>query len=183
MTILIIGLIVFFAVHFVPGMPGLKQNLIDRFGDNGYRGLFSVAALAGLGLVIWGFSSAEFIEVFEPPAWGRHVTMVCVLLAMICLASSSFKGRIRKAISHPMLFGIGFWSLGHLFANGDLAALLLFGSFLVFAVIDVFLANAQNRIASFEPKAMHDLFAIIGGVVIYAVFFMLHPYVIGVAII
>jgi uncharacterized membrane protein len=183
MTILIVGLVIFFAVHFLPSMTAVRQGLIARRGEGPYKGLFSVVSLIGFGLIIWGYSQSEFVAVYDPPAWGRHVTMALVLLAFICFAYFHLKSRIRKAIGHPMLFGIALWAIGHLFANGDQASLLLFGSFLVFSVIDILIANAQGRVKQFEVKPAHDFIGVGVGVVLYVVFFALHPYIIGVPII
>ena len=36
-----------------------------------------------------------------------------------------------------MLVGIILWAIGDLFANGDLASLLLFGAFLAYAIVDL----------------------------------------------
>lgn len=183
MTLLIIGLIVFFAIHLVPAMTGLKQSLKGRFGDNGYRGVFSVISLIGLVLIIWGFATAEWADVYFPPDWGRHVTMAFVLVAFILFAAANMRGRIRKTLKHPMLIGILLWGCGHLLANGDQASVLLFGSFVAYAVIDMTLATAQGRVAQFEVKPVHDIMAVVGGVVVYGVFVFLHPYLIGVPVI
>ena len=183
MKLLIAGLVIFFAVHFVPAMPGLKRSLQERLGANGYRGAFSVVSLAGFALIIWGFSVAEWVDVYFPPEWGRHVTMVLVLLAFICFAAANMKGHIRKTLKHPMLTGIVLWATGHLLANGDQASVLLFGSFLVYSVVDMALATAQGRVAEFQPKPTQDIAAVVAGAVIYGVFVFLHPYLIGVPVI
>ncbi len=183
MTILIIGIIVFFALHFVPSFPGIKQGLVDRMGLMGYRGFFSVLSTAGLALIVWGYWQSEFTPVYEPSPNARYITMACVLLAFVCLASANMQNHIRKALKHPMLVGIGLWALGHLIANGDLASIILFGAFLIYAVIDILAANAQGRVKVVEPKLTHDVIAIIAGLALYAVVLYLHPIVIGVAII
>lgn len=183
MTLLIIGLLLFFGVHFVPAAPGLKQSLTDRLGANGYKGVFSLVSAAGLGLIIWGYSRAEFVAVYDPPLWGRHVTMLLVLMAFICLAAFDLKTRIKRLLQHPMLIGIILWGAGHLLANGDLASVMMFGAFVAYGVADILLANAQGRVKESEVKPFHDLLAIVGGLVIYAVFIMIHPYVIGVPVI
>lgn len=183
MTLLIIGLVIFFAVHLVPAMTGLKQSLKDRFGDNGYRGVFTVISLVGFVLIIWGYARAEWADVYFPPDWGRSVTMILVLLAFILLAAANMKGRIRKTLKHPMLIGILLWGAGHLLANGDQASVLLFGSFVAYAVVDITLASAQGRVAQFDVKPVHDIMAVVGGTAVYAVVLFLHPYVIGVPVI
>ena len=183
MTLLIIGLLVFFGVHFVPAAAGLKQSLTGRLGENGYKGVFSLLSAVGLGLIIWGYSTAEFVTVYDPPEWGRHAAMLLVFLAIICLASFDLKTRIKRALRHPMLIGIILWAVGHLLANGDLASVLMFGAFVVYSLIDIQLANAQGRVKETEVKPFHDLFAIVGGLVVYALLIMAHPYVIGVPVI
>ncbi len=183
MTLLIIGLVIFFAIHFVPAMTGFKQSLKDRLGDKGYQGAFTAISFVGLGLIIWGYSQAEWVDVYFPPDWGRHVTMALVLVAFILFAAANMRGRIRKTLKHPMLIGILLWGAGHLLANGDLASVLLFGSFVTYAIIDMALATSQGRIAQFEIKPAHDVMAAIGGAAVYVGFVFLHPYVIGVPVI
>lgn len=183
MTKLLIGLVLFFAVHFVPAMTGVKQSLRDRFGANGYRGAFSLVSLAGFALIIWGYATAETSHVYAPPVWGRHVTMALVLLAFVCLAAANMRGNIRKTLRHPMLIGVALWGIGHLLANGDLVSVLLFGSFVAYAILDMVIATSQGRVAEFEVKPANDIVAVLAGVVAYAIFLFLHPYVIGVAVV
>ncbi|MGI9414273.1 MAG: NnrU family protein [Hyphomicrobiales bacterium] len=183
MTLLIVGLIIFFTIHLVPALTGLKRSLIGRLGENGYQGVFSLVSAVGLGLIIWGYTRADFVAAYDPPAWGRHATMLLVLPAFICLAAFNLKGRIKKTLRHPMLVGIILWGTGHLLANGDMASVLLFGSFVAYAVLDILLANAQGRVKTVEVTPVHDLYAVIGGVVVYGVVVLLHPYVIGVPVI
>lgn len=180
---LVIGLVLFFAVHFVPAMAGLKQSLRNRLGANGYRGLFSLVSLAGLALIVWGYATAETSHVYTPPVWGRHATMALVLLAFICLAAANMRGNIRKTLRHPMLTGIALWGTGHLLANGDLVSVLLFGSFVTYAVLDMVIATSQGRVAQFEVKPAHDIVAVVAGAAVYVGFLFLHPYVIGVAVV
>ena len=117
------------------------------------------------------------------PTGGGMSPWLAVLLASFCLAPSNLKGRIKKILRHPMLVGIVLWGTGHLFANGDLASVLLFGSFVVYSLLDIALANAQGRVASVEVTPVHDVIAVVGGIVLYGVFLFLHPYVIGVPVI
>ncbi len=183
MKLLIAGLIVFYATHLVPALPTVKANLLDRLGRGAYMGLFSVLASAGLAIIVWGYAQADWVTVYEPAPWGRHVTMLFVLLALICLSAFSLKGRIRKALRHPMSIGIMLWATGHLFANGDLASVLLFGSFVTYGLTNILLANARGPVDDFDVKPTHDLIAAGAGTAIYVVLIALHPYVIGVAVI
>jgi uncharacterized membrane protein len=182
MSILIAGLVVFFAIHFVPSMAGLRQSLIDRMGATAYQGAFTVIALIGFLLIVWGKSAAEFVFVYDPPDWGRHVAMLLVLLTFILLVSYQLQGHIRKMLRHPMLIAVVLWGVGHLFANGDLASVLLFGSFALYGVVDIVLANARGPAKGYTPSAKHDAIAVVGGIAVYAVFLFAHPWIFGVAV-
>lgn len=183
MTLLLIGLGIFFAMHLVPVMTGIKAALKQRMGEKGYAGMFSLVSLAGLVLIVWGYANSEWVTVYDPPTWGRHVTLPLVAVAFILLASANMKGRIRKTLKHPMLIGIALWGTGHLFANGDLASVVLFASFVAYAIVDSVLATAQGRIAQFDVVPRHDVMALVGGLVAYVAFMFLHPYIIGVYVV
>lgn len=183
MVLLFIGLIIFFAIHLVPSLPALKRGLTDWLGGPGYQMAFTVASLIGFLLIVWGKSSADFIYVYDPPAWGRHGTMMLVLVAFIFLAGYRLHGHIRKSARHPMLIAVALWSGGHLLANGDLASLGLFGGFLVYSIADIFLANAREPAPAFTPKARHDVIAVVGGIAVYIIILFTHPWAFGVAVI
>lgn len=184
MLYLIAGIILFFGMHLVPGFAGVKANLITRFGEMGYRGLFSIIAALGLGLIIWGRASAGHDPVYAPPDWGRHAPHLFMLPVFILLAAANMKGRIRKITRHPMLLGVLMWAAAHLLVNGDVASILLFGSFAAFSVVDMVLANARGDAPVYVLKPVHDLMAIVGGALVYLVFLLFaHSFLFGVQII
>lgn len=150
MTTLSIGLAVFLGIHLVPTNPGLRRSLQDRFGANAYKGLFSLLSLAGLAMIVIGYGEARGLaranpQIFVPPSWTRHVTYLLMAAAMVLLAAAYVPSRIRDRAGHPMLAAIALWALGHLLVRGDLASLLLFGSFLAYAAYDR--VSAQRRAA------------------------------------
>ena len=59
-----------------------------------------------------------------------------MLPAVILVVASYIRGRIYTTLKHPMLAGIKLWAAAHLLANGDLGSIILFGSFLGWAVFD-----------------------------------------------
>ncbi len=94
------------------------------------------------------------------------------------------KGRIRKITRHPMLLGVLMWAAAHLLVNGDVASILLFGSFAAFSVVDMVLANARGDAPVYVLKPVHDLMAIVGGALVYLVFLLFaHSFLFGVQII
>jgi uncharacterized membrane protein len=192
MLVLILGLVIFFAAHLVPASPGLRDGLVTRFGENAYKIAFSVVSLAGLALIVLGYHKLQLMPgknpvLWDPPTWTRHITFLLMLPAMILLVASQVPSRIRTATKHPMLIAIKTWALAHLIANGDLGSLVLFGTFLAFAVYDRISIKRRPRAANPPPapsSAINDVLVVFAGVALYA--FMLvwgHTYLIGVPLI
>ena len=180
MSYLILGIIVFVAVHSVP-QTKLRQTMVDRFSLRGYLMLFSLGSALGMGLLVYGKGNAEFIAIWNPPLWTRHLTMLLTLIATILLAASAIPNSIKNYINHPMLAGVGVWGAAHLIANGDLASMLLFGSFLGFSVYKIRVLNKRH--ASPEPKSVSLVWnaGTVGtGVGIYAAAVIFHQNIAGI---
>lgn len=185
MDILILGLIIFFTMHLVPSFTSVRNKLIARLGEGPYMGLYSIVSLAGLILIIYGKSQAEFHAIWNPPVWSRHLVITFMLVSFILFAGADMKSNFKCYTRHPMLWGVTIWAGTHLSANGDLASILLFGSFFVFALFDMLSANIRGATKQ-EIKYPYskDAIAVIAGIVAYVVFVLfLHPYLIGVPII
>jgi uncharacterized membrane protein len=138
---LIMGLVLFFALHLIPTSPDLRQGFVARFGENTYKLVFSVVSAVGLVLIVLGYHKLQVMPgknplLWSPPLWTRHVALALMLPAMILLVAAYVPSNIRDKVRHPMLAAVKVWALAHLLANGDLASLALFGSFLAYAVYD-----------------------------------------------
>ena len=187
MTLLILGIIVLIGIHFLPAFPEVRDRLIGKFGRNGYRALFSVASTLGLALVIWGFAKAPVIQIWAPPVWTRHLALLLMLPVFPLLLAAYLPGKIKATLRHPMLAAIKFWALAHLIANGDLASIVLFGSFLAYAVVDRILLKrrvpAELMPQPSEAEARrNDMISIGAGLALYVAFlFWLHPLLFGVS--
>ena len=185
MWILIAGLVVFFGIHCVRLVaPQFRaRQLANNAGA--WKGIYSLVSFVGLALIVWGWwvSRGEAPQVYDPPSWGRHAAMLLVLLAFILVASANMPaGRIKAWVQHPFLTGIFLWSLGHLLANGDLASVLLFGTFLVYCVVDRIAVALRPEPGPVFVSGRSDLIAIVSGVVLYAIFvFWLHGLLFGVS--
>ncbi len=81
-----------------------------------------------------------------------------------------------------MAIGAIFWSVGHLLANGDLASLILFGGFLVYAVVHIVLGTMNGVRPTPEVRGGHDLLSILAGIALYGVMAQLHGALIGVPV-
>ena len=188
MTTLIAGMIILFGAHLALYTP-LRPALKARMGEGPFKGAFSLVALVGLGLMIWGYtmtrSGPEAANIlYWPAAWTRHAAMALVLLAFIALAASFHKGRIKLWLKQPMSIGIALWAVAHILANGKVAAVLFFGGFLALALVDIAVSTQRGEVPSYVPKPRHDLITVAAGLILYGVFLLLfHPYVLNVPIV
>ncbi len=186
MNTLILGMVIFYGVHALP-LVGLNAPLKKTLGEKPYKGLFALFSLIGLGIMIWGFimtrSGPDAARiVYNPPAWSHHATMLFVLLAFICFGILAHKGRLKVLLRNPMSIGVALWATGHLFSNGNLGEVLLFGGFFVLSLLDIAVQTARGYKPAFTPKPLHDIIAPLAGILMYAVALFLHPYVIGVSV-
>ena len=122
----------------------------------------------------------------SPPVWTRHVTLLLVWPAIVCIFAAYIPGDIKRVLKHPMLVGVKLWALAHLISNGDLGSIILFGSILAWAVFDrITLKRRTDPGAAPIPGGgrRNDFFAVtIGTVLYFALGFWFHPWVIGVAV-
>lgn len=191
MLVMIIGIIIFLGIHSVRIVaPRWRLAKMEQWGEGKWKGLYSLVSVVGLALLVWGFGMArlEAPILYEPPVWMKHITLLLMLFAFVFLGVFIAKpGRIKPALKHPMLISIKTWALAHLLANGDLASLILFLSFLAWAVFDRIALKRQAR-AGLAPAVItpgpvtNDIIAIVIGLVLYVLFiWKLHVLLIGVS--
>ncbi|MHA7773273.1 NnrU family protein [Roseibium sp. M-1] len=192
MAMLITGLVLFLGMHTLPMFAGARNGLAAKLGEIGYKGLYTLLSFAGLGLIIYGYGIARFDGspiIYDPPFWMRHVTMLLMVPVFILLVAAYVPSRIKTALKHPMLAAVKLWALAHLLANGDLASVLLFGGFLVWAVADrISLKRRGPGAGQIAPAAVPgkyaDLIVILAGLVLYGLFvWKLHALLIGVPVV
>ncbi|MDE2332542.1 MAG: NnrU family protein [Bradyrhizobium sp.] len=189
LTIMILGLVLFLGVHALTTRRELRARLVASVGEGGYKVGYALVSLAGLVLIAKGFAgyrAAGQIEIWHPPAALKYVTEALMLPAVILVVASYIRGRIYATLKHPMLAGVKLWAASHLIANGDLGSIILFGSFLGWAVFDRI--SLKSRADSGAPPipvggVSNDVIAVVAGVLVYlALGFVFHPVVIGVAV-
>lgn len=189
MAILILGLIVFIGVHCTRLVaPAWRDAQVARFGEQGWKGLYSVASLAGLVLIVWGYGIARRAPavLWSPPVGARHLTALLVLIAFVLIAAAYVPGnRIKPSIGHPMMAGVAIWALGHLLANGTLNAVVLFAVFLIWGAVGAIVLRGRDRAAGVRYPAgtlTGDTKTVIAGLIAWGVFaFALHRWLIGVS--
>jgi uncharacterized membrane protein len=188
MTFLILGLVLFLGTHSVRIVAdGWRTATIGRIGANPWKGVYTLASLAGLALLIWGYGQARMAPVvlWESPTWARHLASLLTLFAFVLLAAAEVPGNgIKARLHHPMVLGVKVWALAHLLANNTAADLLLFGSFLVWAVLSFRAARGRDRAAGTVYPAGstgRTVAVVAAGVVAWLVFaFWAHLWLIGV---
>jgi uncharacterized membrane protein len=189
LTPLLLGLILFLGAHAFTMNRAARAGLIARMGEGRYRGLYSVVAVIGFVLIIYGYGvyrGAGMIPVWYPPHWTRHVTFLLMLLAFILLGGSHAPTHIRKFIPHPMITAVILWSIGHLLVRGDLGSILMFGAFLLWGVVALpaMLRRTPGDVQVRAPRWQADIGVVVIGALAYLAFlFWLHPLLIGVQLV
>src|ERR1700730_1773847 len=136
---MILGLVLFLGVHTLTTRRELRGSLIASAGEGGYKIGYALISLLGLVLIVWGFADYRATGmwiVWTPPKLFKHIAVALMLPAVILVVAAYIRGRIYTALRHPMLAGVKLWAAAHLIANGDLGGIILFGSFLGWAVFD-----------------------------------------------
>jgi uncharacterized membrane protein len=188
MTVLVLGLVIFLGVHSVRiAADDWRSRTLSRLGEKRWKGLYSLASLVGFVLIVWGYGLArqQPLVLWAPQVWARHLASLLTLVAFVLLVAAYVpRNSIKARLRHPMLLGVKVWALAHLLANHTLADLLLFGSFLVWAVLAFRASRARDRAAGtvYAPgRAGMTVLTVVVGVAAWAVFaFWLHAAWIGV---
>jgi uncharacterized membrane protein len=144
MELLIAGLLLFFAVHMVPERPALRARLAGSLGELPYKGVFSLIAVGGVVLIVIGYGRAETVHLWAPLTGVRPLVHGLMLIAFILLAAAYLPNNLRRIVPHPMLAAVIIWAGAHLLVRGDLASVLLFGSFLTYAAFAWWSANRRG---------------------------------------
>ena len=190
LLVMILGLVLFLGVHALTTQREQRARAIASFGEGGYKIAYVLVSLLGFSLIVWGFAhyrATGWIDVWYPPTALKHVTVALMLPAVILVVASYIRGRIYTALKHPMLAGVKLWAVAHLLANGDLGSIILFGSFLGWAMFDRI--SLKHRTDAGAPPIPvggigNDLIAVAVGFVAYlALAFAFHPVVIGVPVV
>ncbi len=189
MSPLILGLLIFLGAHalrlFADGWRGRQ---IARCGEKRWKGLFSIASLLGLGLIVWGYDQARMLsgDLWMVPRWTRHLASLLTVPAFILVAAAYVPdNRIKARLGHPMVAGVALWALAHLLANARVADIALFGAFLVWATLDFLAARRRDRAAAVRyphGRPARDALTVAIGILAWLAFATIgHRWLIGVA--
>ena len=196
MTQLILGLILFLGAHSVRiWADGWRDQTIEAYGEKAFKGVYALVSILGFYLLVVGYGEARLqtVALWNPPIFTKHISMLLMLLSSILLVATYIpRNHFKMRLGHPMVLSVKVWALSHLLANGNLADLVLFGSFLIWAVLNFRSARARDREQVQNPDAIEDaplkpnlfatLIALFGGMALWALItFVLHAKLVGVA--
>ena len=184
MLMLVTGLILFLGIHLLPTLPGLRFALVQHWGEQRYKGAFSLVALAGLALIVGGYAAAApGARLFQPSPSAIVLAPYAITLSFVLLAGANLRGHIRRVLKHPMLIAIAIWAAVHLLANGDTRGTVLFASILAYALVDFVSAVQRHATRLFAPSARHDAMAVAAGIVAALAVMALHRVLFGAAVV
>ena len=184
MTLLVAGLALFLGIHLVPVVPPLRDALVSRLGAGPFKGLFTLASLAGIVLIVVGYRAADpGPRLFAPLPPAIAVAPYAMVVSFILFAAANMRTHIRKTLRHPMLLGLIIWAAVHLCANGDTRGTVLFGAVLAWALIDLASAVSRHAVKEFEPVARQDVIATVAGTVLALLVMIFHLPLFGVRVI
>jgi uncharacterized membrane protein len=181
MVLLGLAVAIFAAVHLIPAAPPLKARLAAACGPR-WGLIYGLAATAGLVAIILAFRAAPFVAVYDPPAWGHLVALALMAVAFLLVGVFLFRGRLRHLMRFPLAIAVILWGIAHLFANGDLRALILFGGLTAYGLAHFGLGWANGVRPAGDARAGHDLMAPVAGLALYVAMVQLHPVLIGVPV-
>ncbi len=187
MTLFIVGLVLFLGIHSVAIVAPAYRDAQAARNPGAWKGIYAVISIAGFALLVYGYGLARQVPVlvWSPPAAMRHIALLLMLPVFPLLLAAYLPGRIKALAKHPMLLAVKFWALAHLLANGALVDLILFGSFLAWAVLDRIAVKKRTTprvVPGAPPSALNDAVALVGGLAIYVAFlFWAHLWLIGVS--
>ncbi len=187
MAAMILGLWLWAFVHFVPSMaPGIKADWKAKLGVGGYVASFSLLIVLSIVLIVLGWRSMEPITLYTLPPFVRHISMAMILLAFVLIVTGRYPSRIAQRVRHPMLIGFKIWAVAHLLVNGDTRSVLLFGSLLIWSIVNVISINRRDGKSPPDAQPLSlplDIGLMIMSVIVYAcVAVYAHPWLSGVAL-
>jgi len=206
MTQLILGLILFLGAHSVRiWADGWRDQTIEAYGEKAFKGVYALVSILGFYLLVVGYGEARLqtVALWNPPIFTKHISMLLMLLSSILLMATYIpRNHFKMRLGHPMVLSVKAWALSHLLANGNLADLVLFGSFLIWAVLNFRSARARDRAlllnlnvteeaagesiaeseSAHQPKLLSTIITLVGGIAIWALItFVLHAKIVGVS--
>jgi uncharacterized membrane protein len=186
MPLMLTGMVLFFAAHSIAVVaPTWRVRMRLHIGPVTWKVVYALLSAIGLTLMLFGYAHARGAPtvLYAPAAWLHAVTWILMLPVFPLLFAAYLPGTIHRAFTHPMLAAVKLWATAHLLSNGTLPDVLLFGSFLLWAIIVriSLKRRAPERAPGAPSSPYNDLIALVLGLALYAAFIVRwHALVIGV---
>lgn len=182
MTRLVLGVLLWSIVHFIPAIAtDLKKNILSRFGEYPYKGIFALIMVIAIYLIISGWQAATPEVIYTPPEWGGHAAGLLLLVGFILFLAPYPPNNLKRKLRHPQLIGMICWGVGHLLANGESRSIVFFGGLAVWALIEMFLLNRRDGTWT-KPAAVSgkkDLALVMFSVLVYMTILYTHELLFG----
>lgn len=185
MLMLVTGVLLFAGVHFVPSLtPNIKAHALDKIGEGGYKGLFSLLLLGSVALIISGWRTAPAVTLYAPPAGAHQFAIVLLVIAFWLMSASALRSRIRSVVRHPQLTGVALWGVGHLLLNGDSRSLALFGGLAIWATLEMIAISRREGvwIKGSPPAWGAEIAALLVTALSVGIVVYIHPWLSGVPV-
>jgi uncharacterized membrane protein len=184
---------------------GWRNQTIEAYGEKAFKGVYALVSILGFYLLVVGYGEARLqtVALWNPPIFTKHISLLLMLLSSILLMATYIpRNHFKMRLGHPMVLSVKVWALSHLLANGNLADLVLFGSFLIWSVLNFRSARARDRAlllnlndaedpaaeplteseSTNQPKLLSTIITLVGGMAIWALItFVLHAKIVGVS--
>lgn len=177
MSYLILGILLWAAVHlFKRVVPTGRAAMAATLPKGADRGVIAILLFISLALIVVGYRQAEFEPVYDPLPGAGHLNNLLMYVTVVLFGMGSSKGRMRSWLRHPMLTGVMVWGAAHLLVNGDLASLVLFGSMIAWAIVEILIINTREPVWERpEPGPIaRDVVLLVMAAVLFAIIAAIH---------
>jgi uncharacterized membrane protein len=183
MSLLIVGIVIWTLAHLFPSvLPGTRDGLVRKLGENPYRGLYSLVIIGALVLIVLGWKRAVPSTLYVPPFAASPMTSALILIGFILFFASQTPGNIKRFVRHPQMVGTVLWGVAHLLTNGNTRDVALFGGLTLWAIVEVLMCNRRDgKWQKPEPASIRfDVVPVVIGSVIFAAVLYFHGALFGV---
>ena len=153
---------IFLLSHLIAATPAIRRRLVALLGEVLFTICYSAMSLTLFTWLIKSAQQAPYIELWPPQVWTYAITVALMPVAAllfgagllqpnpfsIAFVATPFDPAKPGAVAitrHPLLWGLGLWGLAHVPANGDLAAVLMFGGLSSFGLIGMWAVESRKR--------------------------------------
>jgi uncharacterized membrane protein len=163
MTNLTLGAAFFLGIHLLVSGTSLRDTITARIGEQLYLGLFSLGSLGGIFWMSSGYANSPTVPLwdFVPGMWtiaGVFTMPLAFVFVIVGLTTPSPTAvgaeklleaadpvtGILRITRHPFLWGAAIWAATHIVANGDVASVIFFGSFLLLTMLGTRAIDAKR---------------------------------------